>query len=146
MYGAYDQYYANQGYNPQQQQQLQQQIYEQQYNNYYQQMQQRPQQGQQIQQTQAPQQPTQQIVYVASIEEVRAFPVDWTGGITYFMDKANSCIYTKQVADTGIPEIKTYKLDTNEQKTTEYVTREEFDNVKATLESLLNSLGGAISE
>lgn len=141
MYNVYDQYYGTQGYTPQQQQQG----YEQQYN-YYQQMQQRPQQSQQMQQIQSPQQSPQQIVYVASIEEVRAFPVDWTGGITFFVDKANSCIYTKQVADTGIPEIKTYKLDTNEQKPNDYVTREEFNNVKATLDSLLNSLGGTTNE
>lgn len=111
-------------------------------NNYYQQQQQQ----QQLPQQQIQQPNMQTIVYVASIEEVKAHPVDWSGGITYYVDKVNSCIYSKQLGDNGIPVILTYRLDTNMQGGPEYVTREEFDKVKSVLETLLAQLGGVSNE
>ena len=80
------------------------------------------------------------------MDEVKAHPVDWTGGITYFVDKVNSCIYTKQLGDNGIPDIKVYKLDNLKDEKIDYVTREEFDKVKEVLDNLLKQLGGVTNE
>lgn len=92
---------------------------------------------------------TQGVIPVASIEEVKAHPVDWSGNANYFVDNVNNRIYTKQVGLDGIPRTNIYKLD-NEPVVapqTEYVTREEFDVVNNTLNSLLKQLGGdTISE
>lgn len=134
-YGYYGQQGYYNGYYPNQQVQQSQQV-------------QQVQQGQQmVQQNPQLQQPNiQSIVYVASIEEVKAHPVDWSGGVTYYVDKVNSCIYTKQLGDNGIPVILTYKLDSNTQGNSEYVTRGEFEKVKTILENLLSQLGGVANE
>jgi hypothetical protein len=38
---------------------------------------------------------------VASIEEVRALPIDFDGSIFYFPDMSNNRIYTKQIGLNG---------------------------------------------
>lgn len=135
-------YGYTQGYYPQYQQGQNQQQMQQNNGYYYNQGNQQGGYTQQMQYTQ----PQQQIVYVASMDEVKAHPVDWTGGITYFVDKVNSCIYTKQLGDNGIPDIKVYKLDNLKDEKIDYVTREEFDKVKEVLDNLLKQLGGVTNE
>lgn len=94
----------------------------------------------------------QSINYVASIEEVKAHPVDWSGGINYFVDKANNCIYTKQLANDGSVLINTYRLDNQPTATAQsinkddFVTREEFNIVKNSMDKLLEQLGGVTNE
>lgn len=53
----------------------------------------------------------QAIIPVASIEEVRSHPVDWSGATNYFIDNVNKRIYTKQLNLNGVPEVNTYVLD-----------------------------------
>lgn len=53
----------------------------------------------------------QTIIPVASIEEVRSHPVDWSGSTNYFIDNVNKRIYTKQLNLNGVPEMNTYVLD-----------------------------------
>lgn len=51
------------------------------------------------------------VIPVGGIEEVKAYPIDFTGGVTYFNDITNNKIYTKQLGLNGAPEIKVYSLD-----------------------------------
>ena len=51
------------------------------------------------------------VIPVGGIEEVKAYPTDFSGNITYFNDITNGKIYTKQLNLEGISEIKSYSLD-----------------------------------
>lgn len=100
-----------------------------------------------LQQTPQTVQPT--ITFVGSIDEVKAHPVDWTGGTSYFMDKSNGNIYTKGLNTDGLVKINTYKLDNTPEAPTiqeevnlkDYVKREEFEGIKNTIDNLLTQLG-----
>ena len=103
------------------------------------------------QQPQQQQQPQQMIIPVASAEEVRSHPIDWSGNTTYFIDNANRRIYTKQLNLNGIPEVNTYILN-NEviQKENARNTSEEFINRLNVLEQKMNNfenifLGGNVN-
>lgn len=71
---------------------------------------------------------------VSSIEEVRAYPIDFDGSVFYFPDIANKKIYTKQINGDGTASLNMYELKeipTVEQagtiNTSSFITREEFE-------------------
>lgn len=80
---------------------------------------------------------------VSSIEEVRAASIDFDGSVFYFSDLANKKIYTKQIGMDGTAQLNMYELKETpimEQPivdTSNFVTREEFDNVTKQIKELL---------
>lgn len=103
-----------------------------------------------------PQQPNQQAVNyarpivplalkgrpVSSLDEARASSIDFDGSIFYFPDLANKCIYTKQInmdgtATLNVYELKSIPLEPSTQSMTNYITREEFEQVIAQLKQML---------
>jgi hypothetical protein len=69
---------------------------------------------------------------VSSIDEVRAIAVDFDGSISYFPDLANNRIYTKQINVDGTSTMLMYELKelpVNPSINSQYVTREEFEEV-----------------
>lgn len=103
-----------------------------------------------------PQQPNQQAVNyarptvplalkgrpVSSLDEARASSIDFDGSIFYFPDLANKCIYTKQInmdgtATLNLYELKSIPLEPSSQSMTNYITREEFEQVIAQLKQML---------
>lgn len=89
---------------------------------------------------QQPQSLSPQIIFVGSIEEVRTYPPDWSGNTSYFVDRTNGCMYTKQISlEDGLPKIRTYREVAEKQK--EYVTKEEFEAWKQTLAMPANAKG-----
>ena len=84
---------------------------------------------------------------VTSIEEVRGAMIDLDGSITYFTDLANGKIYTKQCNLDGTSSIQTYTLDNSTSNKVEYVSKEEFENLKTEIEGYKKMfLGGANNE
>lgn len=85
---------------------------------------------------------------VASIEEVKAIPIDFDGSVFYFPDLSNGRIYTKQIGLNGQSLLQMYELTeiptlANNDKL--YVTKEEFTTMVNSLTEQLNTLkqGGA---
>ena len=81
---------------------------------------------------------------VSSLEEARATSIDFDGSIFYFPDLANRKIYTKQINLDGTATLNMYELrempTINEQQvfaSTNFVTRDEFDQVVAQLKAML---------
>ena len=81
---------------------------------------------------------------VSSLEEARATSIDFDGSIFYFPDLANRCIYTKQINLDGTATLNMYELKElppiNTQQnlaSTNFVTRDEFDQVVAQLKAML---------
>ena len=81
---------------------------------------------------------------VSSLEEARATSIDFDGSIFYFPDLANRRIYTKQINLDGTATLNMYELRempiVNEQQvfaSTNFVTRDEFDQVVAQLKAML---------
>ena len=78
---------------------------------------------------------------VASVEEVRAMPIDFDGSVFYFPDQSNNRIYTKQIGLNGQSVIRVYEL-ANQPVAAEikYVSQEEFtqaiNNLTAQLEQI----------
>lgn len=64
---------------------------------------------------------------VASIEEVRALPIDFDGSIFYFPDMSNNKIYTKQIGLNGQSILQIYSLTELPVTEVKYVTKEEFN-------------------
>lgn len=65
---------------------------------------------------------------VASLEEVRALPIDFDGTVFFFPDLAHERIYTKQIGLDGSPLFNMYVLQQIPSETpADYVTREEFE-------------------
>ena len=64
---------------------------------------------------------------VASIEEVRALPIDFDGSIFYFPDMSNNRIYTKQIGLNGQSILQIYTLTELPTSEVKYVTKEEFN-------------------
>lgn len=69
---------------------------------------------------------------VTSLEEVRAYPIDFDGSIFYFTDIANKRIYTKQIGMDGSAIINLYEQKELQQPVAvsvndNYVTKEEFE-------------------
>ena len=81
---------------------------------------------------------------VSSLEEARATSIDFDGSVFYFPDLANRRIYTKQINLDGTATLNMYELRempvVNEQQifaSTNFVTRDEFDQVVAQLKAML---------
>lgn len=82
---------------------------------------------------------------VSSLEEARATSIDFDGSIFYFPDLANRRIYTKQINLDGTATLNMYELRevpiVNEQagvaSMSNYITRDEFDQVVAQLKAML---------
>lgn len=71
---------------------------------------------------------------VGSLDEAKAFPVDFDGSVSYFPDIANRKIYTKQIAADGSLQLLSYALEVVEEPPTpQYVTLEEFEKFKKEL-------------
>lgn len=67
---------------------------------------------------------------VASIEEVKAAPIDFDGSIAYFPDLSNNKIYTKQFNPDGTVTLLMYELkEIPKEEPKEYITRQEFEEV-----------------
>ena len=80
-----------------------------------------------------------QIRPVSSIEEVRAYPIDFDGSIFYFADMANKRIYTKQINIDGTATINLYELKIPtqaDQLANSYITRQEFEQVINSLKEM----------
>ena len=80
---------------------------------------------------------------VASIEEVRALPIDFDGSIFYFPDQANNRIYTKQIGLNGQSIIHMYEqveLPNVINPDVKYVTHEEFSQALKTLSAQLEEI------
>lgn len=75
---------------------------------------------------------TPQVRPVSSIEEVRAYPIDFDGSVFYFPDIANKKIYTKSVNMDGTVAINLYELKNiaaaDHSNDSSYVTRQEFED------------------
>lgn len=68
---------------------------------------------------------------VASLEEVKAAPIDFDGSIFYFPDLAQGKIYTKQINFDGTASLNMYEIKEipkQEEKEKSYITREEFES------------------
>lgn len=80
-----------------------------------------------------PQTATPQVRPVSSIEEVRAYPIDFDGSVFYFPDIANRKIYTKSINMDGTVAIHLYELRdlplTDHPNDSSYITRQEFEDV-----------------
>lgn len=110
-------------------------------------------QAQQVQQNQQQVQQGLQGQQVLNIEAVKVANIPYDGSITYFPNTNGDTIYTKQLNMDGTIGLKCYKLDNsfkeseaNNINTNDFVSRKEFENVKNTLENLLNNLGGVNNE
>ena len=77
---------------------------------------------------------------VISIDEARAAQVDFDGSVFIFPDITNGCIYTKQATPNGIIFNK-YILEEQNAKSasSDYVTREELNNIISELKSAIKS-------
>lgn len=99
---------------------------------------------------QAPQQiPIQQPSFlkgrlVASVDEVRATPIDFDGSVFFFPDLANKKIYTKQINLDGTASLNMYELKNIPVPAVEtnpaYITREEFDSTMSQIKNILNEM------
>lgn len=84
---------------------------------------------------------SQQVRPVSSIDEVKACPIDFDGSVFYFTDVANKRIYTKQINLDGTVSINLYELKTDQvTNSTQYVTKQEFENVINQLYNKFNPL------
>jgi hypothetical protein len=74
---------------------------------------------------------------VSGLEEVRAAAVDFDGTVSFFPDLANGKIYTKQCNIDGTASLNMYELKEIPvplaATTTNFVTREEFNQTMAAL-------------
>lgn len=78
---------------------------------------------------------------VSSKDEARAYQIDLDGSLWVFTDLGNGKIYTKQVNNDGTAAFKTYVFteDENPYSSTEFVTKEEFNNVIKALMATIQS-------
>lgn len=78
---------------------------------------------------------------VTGLEEVRAAAVDFDGTISFFPDLANGKIYTKQCNVDGTASLNMYEIKeipaTPTVSSTNYVTREEFNQTMTALKQVL---------
>lgn len=75
---------------------------------------------------------TSQVRPVTSLEEVKAYPIDFDGSVFYFPDNANRRIYTKFINLDGTVAINMYELKeikADQNPNPAYVTKQEFDEV-----------------
>ena len=76
---------------------------------------------------------------MASLEEARAAQIDFDGSLHVFTDIGNKKIYTKQINLDGTATLHTYSLADEDLAATapEYVTKAEFNQALAQLESMI---------
>ena len=76
---------------------------------------------------------------VASFDEARAAQIDFDGSLHVFTDIGNKKIYTKQINLDGTATLHTYSLADEDLAATapEYVTKAEFNQALAQLESMI---------
>lgn len=91
-----------------------------------------------------------QVRPVSSIDEVKAFPIDFDGSISYFTDVANKKIYTKQINMDGTPNINVYELKEpitmmTDQPTASFVTKQEFEAAILELKQMYDKLANVKS-
>lgn len=87
--------------------------------------------------------PTPQVRPVSSVEEVRAYPIDFDGSVFYFPDIANKKIYTKSVGMDGVVNINLYELKDIADQTVDssmFITREEFEEAVTQLKLMYEEL------
>ena len=78
---------------------------------------------------------------VASVEEVRAMPIDFDGSTFYFPDQSNNKIYTKQIGLNGQSIIRVYELANQPiAAETKYVSQEEFTQAISNLTAQLEQI------
>lgn len=85
-------------------------------------------------------QQTPQVRPVSSVEEVRAYPIDFDGSVFYFPDVANKKIYTKSINMDGTVAINLYELKempaADQCMSSSYITRQEFNDVITQLKTM----------
>lgn len=103
------------------------------------------------QQVQQPVQSPQYIVRpVASEEEARAMPTDFSGAPTVMPDRAHGYVYMKQLnIQTGCADFERYRREQEQEinkpletDLSKYVPRSEFDELKQRFNTLCDQLGG----
>lgn len=82
---------------------------------------------------------------VSSLEEARAAQIDFDGSLHVFPDLAHNRIYTKAINIDGTASLNMYELsqipsDTQKIETSDFVTREEFDNAVAQIKDALTQV------
>lgn len=78
---------------------------------------------------------------VASLDEVRAIPIDFDGSTFYFPDAANNKIYTKQIGLNGQAVFKVYQqIDEPQPAEKTFVSKEEFDQAINELSAKISGL------
>ena len=79
---------------------------------------------------------------VSSFEEARVAQIDLDGSVSIFPDLGNKRIYTKRINIDGTASISTYTLDEQPIETisSEYVSKEEFNELKQTLDAIVAKL------
>ena len=81
---------------------------------------------------------------VSSYEEARVAQIDLDGSISIFPDLGNKRIYTKRINADGTASLLTYALSDLPEETPqlpqEYVTKTEFNELKSTLDSILEKI------
>lgn len=87
---------------------------------------------------------------VSSIEEARASMIDLDGSVHYFIDKANSCIYTKQINLDGTATLDVYTKQIEQipqvssLDTVEPIKREEFNSAIQNLQQQISNIAGEL--
>lgn len=97
------------------------------------------------QNVQMPQYPQHIVRPVASEDEARAMPTDFSGAPILMPDRAHGYIYTKQLnLQTGCADFARYRREPEEDAPKpNYVPRSEFDELKARFNTLCDKLGGS---
>ena len=89
-------------------------------------------------------QQTPQVRPVSSVEEVRAYPIDFDGSVFYFPDVANKKIYTKSINMDGTVAINLYELKempaADQCMSSSYITRQEFNDVITQLKTMYEEM------
>lgn len=81
---------------------------------------------------------------VSSFEEARVAQIDLDGSISIFPDLGNKKIYTKRINADGTASLHTYSLDEQVPAAQpEYATKEEFGELKKTLDDILFQISQA---
>lgn len=94
-----------------------------------------------------------QVRPVASIEEVKACPIDFDGSVFYFPDLANKKIYTKQINMDGTAAINMYELkempmqkESSQLDLSHFVTKEELEQALFQVKELIGGIQGKVAE
>ena len=86
---------------------------------------------------------------VSSFEEARVAQIDLDGSVSFFPDLGNKKIYTKRINPDGTATISVFTLDEKIPETPpapEYVTKDEFSELKQTLDAIVEKLKVATTQ